>query len=74
MAAPTSTTGTISATALHHYRGLNYTLRHITLHLGHMHSPARYITYRNNPDLCPSDEEQTPAAWKTLHPNLEADW
>ncbi|MCI0154999.1 hypothetical protein [Dermacoccus nishinomiyaensis] len=51
-----------------------HTLRHITLHLGHMHSPARYITYRNNPDLCPSDEEQTPAAWKTLHPNLEADW
>ena len=27
MAAPLSTTGTRSATALHHYRGLNYTAR-----------------------------------------------
>lgn len=50
------------------------TLRHITLHLGHMHSPERYLTYRNTPDLCPHDEEQTPAAWKQLHPDLKANW
>lgn len=49
-------------------------LRHITLHLGHMHSPDRYITYRNTPDLCPNDEERTPSAWKHLRTDLEANW
>lgn len=45
-----------------------------TLHLVHMRTPEKYITYRNSPEPCLDDVEQTLATRKKGYSHLEAHW